>query len=85
MEKITEMLLLFHTIIQTCRMMGVKVLKYLQSIFKKFSEDCRYYSQMLPCQATIDKKTSIFSALRKTGYSKVSFLRRWSKIGHLQI
>ena len=28
----------YHTIIQTCRMMGVKVLKYLQSFFKKFSE-----------------------------------------------
>ena len=31
----------YHTIIQTCRMMGVKVLKYLQSFFKKFSEGCR--------------------------------------------
>ena len=38
----------YHTIIQTCRMMGVKVLKYLQSFFKKFSEGCRDYAQMLP-------------------------------------
>ena len=44
----------YHTIIQTCRMMGVKVLKYLQSFFKKFSEECREYAQMLPGQLAID-------------------------------
>ena len=44
----------YHTIIQTCRMMGVKVLKYLQSFFKKFSEGCRDYAQMLPGQLAID-------------------------------
>ena len=35
----------YNTIIQTCRMMGVKVLKYLQSFFKKFSEGCRDYAR----------------------------------------
>ena len=44
----------YHTIIQNCRMMGVKVLKYLQSFFKKFSEGCRYNAQMLPGQLAID-------------------------------
>ena len=37
----------YHIIIQTCRMMGVKVLKYLHSFFKKFSKCCRDYAQML--------------------------------------
>ena len=44
----------YHTINQTCRMMGVKVLKYLQSFFKKFSEGCCDYAQMLPGQLAID-------------------------------
>jgi len=34
--------------------MGVKVLKYLQSFFKKFSEGCRDYAQMQPGQLAID-------------------------------
>jgi hypothetical protein len=35
-------------------MMGVKVLKYLQSFFKKFSEGCRDYAQILPGQLAVD-------------------------------
>ena len=47
----------YHTFIQTCRMMDVKVLKYLQSFFKKFSEDCRDYTQTLPGGSLLIKKT----------------------------
>ena len=43
-----------HTIIQTCRKMGVKVLKYLQGFFKKYSDGCRDYAQMLSGQLAID-------------------------------
>lgn len=36
-EEAIECAATYHTIIQTCRMMGVRVLRYLQEFFKKFS------------------------------------------------
>lgn len=51
----------YHTFIQTCRMMGVKVLKYLQRFFKKFSEDCRDYTQMPPGGSLLIKKIIVHS------------------------
>ena len=44
----------YHTIIQTCRMMGVRVLRYLQEFFKKFSEGCRDYAHMVPGKLALD-------------------------------
>lgn len=44
----------YHTIIQTCRMMGVRVLRYLQEFFKKFSEGCRDYAHMVPGRLALD-------------------------------
>ena len=38
----------YHTIIQTCRMMGIKVLNYLQTFFEKFNEGCRDFAKMTP-------------------------------------
>ena len=45
---------IYHTIIQTCRKIGVKVLKYLQGFFKKSSDGCRDYAQMLPGRLAIN-------------------------------
>jgi len=44
----------YHTIIQTCRMMGVRVLKYLESFYKKFNEGCRDFANMLPGKLAIN-------------------------------
>lgn len=44
----------YHTIVQTCRMMRVRVLKYLQSFFKTFKDGCRDFMNMLPGKLAID-------------------------------
>jgi hypothetical protein len=44
----------YHTIIQTCRMMGIEVLKYFQAFFRKFDEGCRDFVKMIPGQLAID-------------------------------
>lgn len=44
----------YHTIFQTCRMTGVKMLKFLQSFFKKYSDGCSDYAQILPGLLYID-------------------------------
>ena len=44
----------YHTIIQTCRMMGIEVLKYFQAFFRKFDEGCRDFHEMILGQLTID-------------------------------
>jgi len=44
----------YHTIVQTCRMMGVRVLKYFQSFFKTFKDGCRDFMNMLPGKLAID-------------------------------
>ena len=44
----------YHTIVQTCRMMGVRVLKYFQSFFEKFNEGCRDFANMLPEKLAIN-------------------------------
>ena len=65
-----------HIIIQTCQMMGVKVLKYLQSFFKKFSDGHRGYARILSEQLTIDQYVLNFTqSSRKRGYSKVPSLK----------
>ena len=57
MDKLTELNLpIFSFIIH---MMCEKVLKYLQSFFKKFSEGCRDYAQMLPGQRNYSAGWSI--------------------------
>lgn len=38
----------YHTIVQTCRMMKVRVLKYFQYFFEKFKEGCRDFTNMIP-------------------------------------
>lgn len=43
----------YHTIVQTCRMMGVRVLKYFQSFFKIFKDGCRDFMNMLPGKLAI--------------------------------
>ncbi len=44
----------YHTVIQTCRMMGIEVLKYFQAFFRKFDEGCRDFVKMIPGQLAID-------------------------------
>jgi hypothetical protein len=44
----------YHTVIQTCRMMGIEVLKYMQAFFRKFDEGCRDFHEMIPGQLAID-------------------------------
>ena len=44
----------YHTIVQTCRMMGTKVLKYLQTFFEKFNEGCRDFANMIPGKLAMD-------------------------------
>lgn len=34
--------------------MGVRVLRYLQEFFKKFSEGCRVYDHLVPGQLALD-------------------------------
>ena len=36
----------YHTIVQTSKMMGVRVLKYFQNFFEKFKEGCRDFTNM---------------------------------------
>lgn len=43
----------YHTVIQTCRMMGIKVLNYLQSFFEKFNEGYRDFAKMIPGKLAI--------------------------------
>ena len=44
----------YHTIVQTCRMMGVQVLKYFQNFFEKFKECCRDFTNMFPEKLLFD-------------------------------
>jgi hypothetical protein len=44
----------YHTVIQTCRMMGIEVLKYMQVFFRTFDEGCRDFHEMIPGQLAID-------------------------------
>ncbi|GAA6530471.1 hypothetical protein LPYR103PRE_24440 [Segatella asaccharophila] len=44
----------YHTVIQTCRMMGIEVLKYFQAFFRNFDEGCRDFHEMIPGQLAID-------------------------------
>lgn len=44
----------YHTIVQTCRMMGVRVLKYFQNFFEKFKEGCRDFTNMFPGKLLFD-------------------------------
>ncbi len=37
-----------HTVVQTCRMMGIEVLKYFLVFFRKFDEGCRDFMKMIP-------------------------------------
>jgi hypothetical protein len=49
-----EYLAICHTVVQTCRMMGIEVLKYMQAFFMKFDEGCRDFHEMIPAQLAID-------------------------------
>jgi len=65
-------------------MLCEKVLNYLKSFFKKFSEDCRDYAQMFLGQLAIDKK-ELYLAYQKTEYSIVPFLKAVNKNGAFTI
>lgn len=54
-------------------MLCEKVLKYLQSFFKKFSRGFRDYEQMLPGQSVLDlKDLNLIQPSRKRGTRKYS-------------
>ena len=44
----------YHTIVQTSRMMGIEVLKYMQAFFRKFDEDFCDFNEMIPSRLTIN-------------------------------
>ena len=44
----------YHTILQTCRMMGARVLKYFQNFSEKFKEGCRDLTNMFPGKLVFD-------------------------------
>ncbi len=44
----------YHNIAQTCCIMGVKVLKYLQNFFAKFANDMRDFTNMIPGNLAIN-------------------------------
>ncbi|WP_278372245.1 IS66 family transposase [Segatella bryantii] len=43
----------FHTIVQTCRLMKVRVLKYFETFFEKYNTGCRDFVNMIPGQLVL--------------------------------
>jgi hypothetical protein len=52
--QVIDSLEICHTVLQTSYMMGIEILKYFQTFFRKFDEDYRDFKKMMLGQLTID-------------------------------